>query len=175
MAEEDRDYSEENRRRMLVALAILVGADVENRPESYKDVPAEAMKRAKEIYERDGLKLTVEQPARMPERDVQIKAAEAGARDAARLYRIVGQDDDKTCRDCAQWRGKTVSMTADGVHPTVQDFINGHGFHVNCRCSLQELDVGEIPLNPLNPRYAARRAANPGAYNSCENARLVFN
>lgn len=40
MAEEDRDYSKENRRRMLVALAILVGADVENRPESYKDVPA---------------------------------------------------------------------------------------------------------------------------------------
>lgn len=66
-------------------------------------------------------------------------------------------------------------MTADGVHQTVQDFINGHGFHVNCRCSLQEIDVGEKPLNPLNPRYDARRAANPGAYNSCENSRLVFN
>ena len=136
MAEEDRDYSEENRRRMLVALALLVGADVENRPESYKDVPAEAMKRAKEIYERDGLELTVEQPARMPERDVQIKAAEAGARDGARLYRIVGQKDDKTCPDCAEWQGTTVSSAPDGIHQTVQDFINGHGFHPRCRCSL---------------------------------------
>ena len=175
MAEEDRDYSDENRRRMLVALAILLGADVENRPESYRDVPAQTMKRAKEIYERDGLELAVEQPARMPEREVQIKVAEAGARDSAKLYRIVGQDDDRTCGDCARWRGKTVSMAADGAHPTVQDFINGHGFHVNCRCSLQELDVEEIPLNPLNPRYGARRAANPDSYNSCENARLVFN
>lgn len=70
MAEEDRDYSKENRRRMLTALAILLGANVENSPEGYKDIPEDLMKRAKEIYERDGLKLAVEQPARMPEREV---------------------------------------------------------------------------------------------------------
>lgn len=175
MAEEDKDYSEENRRRVLTALAILLGAEVENSPEGYRDVPKDVMKSAKEIYERDGMKLAVEQPARIPERDVQIKVAEAGSRDGARLYRIVGQKDDKTCPDCAEWQGATVASAPDGVHQTVQDFINGHGFHVNCRCSLQELDAEEIPLNPINPRYDARRAANPAAYNSCETARLVFN
>ena len=174
MSEEEKDYSDENRRRMLVALAILLGAKVENSPESYGDVPEDVMKSAKEIYERDGLELAVEQPARMPEREVQIKAAEAGARDGARLYRIVGQKDDKTCPDCAEWQGRTVASAPDGIHQTVQDFINGHGFHVNCRCSLQELDVGEIPLNPLNPRYAARRAANPRAYNLAPTSNLVF-
>lgn len=49
MAEEDKDYSKENRRRMLTALAILLGANVENSPEGYKDVPEDLMKRAKEI------------------------------------------------------------------------------------------------------------------------------
>ena len=70
MAEEDKDYSKENRRRMLTALAILLGANVENSPEGYKDVTEDLMKRAKEIYERDGLELAVEQPARMPEREI---------------------------------------------------------------------------------------------------------
>lgn len=92
------------------------------------------------------------------------------------LYRIAGVSDDKTCPDCAAWRGKTVAMRPDGAHDTVQDFINQHGFHVNCRCSLQALDVKEIPLNPLNPRYAARRAANPAAYNQdFPLSELVFN
>ena len=125
----------------------------------------------------------------MPEREVQIQVAEAAtqqemetAKDSSsgqpipkQLYRIVGQQDSRTCPDCAQWQGRTVVMNPDGVHLTVQDFIDQHGFHPNCRCSLPEIQVQEKRLNPLNPRYDARRAANPRVYNnSALYQRVVF-
>lgn len=106
---------------------------------------------------------------------MQIQVATAGVAEDVQLYRIAGVKDDKTCPDCAAWQGKTVAMRPDGRHETVQDFINSHGFHVNCRCSLQALETKEIPIDPRNPRYEERRAANPAAYNSSLNGvRLVF-
>lgn len=173
---EEKDYSEENKKRMLIALAILLGAQVENKIEAYSEIDKDILKRAKGIYESKGLAAQVEQQARMPEREVQIRVADVGNSAKIELYKIAGIKDAKTCPDCANWQGKTVAMHPDGVHQTVQDFINDHGFHPNCRCSLQPLDVKEIPLNPLNPRYEDRAAANPSAYNSCLNGlRLVFN
>lgn len=176
MAEEQEDYSEQNRKRMIVALAILLGADLENSVESYSKIPKNIKAEAKEIYKSRNLDLVTEQPARIPEQQVQIQAANAGNAANVQLYKIVGSRDDKTCPDCAAWQGKTVSMTDDGQHQTVQDFINNHGFHVNCRCSLQALQTKEIPLNKMNPRYEARKAANPAAYNSCLNGlKIVLN
>ena len=175
MEEEKRDYSEENRKRMLVALAILLGADVDNDAESYSNIPKDILKRAKKIYEEKALSPVVEQEARMPEREIQIRVAETGNQAQIKIYKIFGTKDDRTCEDCAKWQGTTVTMQPDGVHRTVADFINDHGFHPNCRCSLQPENVKEIPLNPLNPRYDERMAANPTAYNSCLNGkRLVF-
>lgn len=162
--EEDKDYSEENKKRMLVALAIFLGSDVDNKLESYKSIDKETLKKAKEVYEQKGMQVSVEQPARMPEQQVQIKVADLGSSSKVELYKIVGTRDDRTCPDCASWQGKTVVMHPDGVHQTVQDFINNHGFHINCRCSLQPTSVEEIPLNPLNPRHDERAAANPAVY-----------
>lgn len=68
--EEKKDYSEENKKRMLVALAILFGAEVENNPEEYKSVPEPIKAKAEKLYQEKGLKKVVEQPARMPERQV---------------------------------------------------------------------------------------------------------
>lgn len=164
MAEEQEDYSRENKRRMIVALAILLGAKIENAASSYSSIPEEIKTEAAKLYKSMNMDLVTEQPARIPEQQVQIQAATAGKASGVQLYKIVGSRDDKTCPDCAAWQGKTVSMTDDGQHQTVQDFINNHGFHVNCRCSLQELSTKEIPLNKLNPRYEARKAANPAVY-----------
>lgn len=105
---------------------------------------------------------------------MQIQVATAGVAEDVQLYRIAGVKDDKTCPDCAAWQGKTVAMRPDGLHETVQDFINQHGFHKNCRCSLQALDTREIKLNRLNPRYEERAAANPGVYHSAPVSKLVF-
>ena len=68
--EEDKDYSKENKKRMLVALAIFLGSDVDNKLESYKSIDKETLKKAKEVYEQKGMQVAVEQPARMPEQQV---------------------------------------------------------------------------------------------------------
>ena len=47
MDEEMKDHSSENRKRMLVALAILLGADIENDVEQYGKIPKDTLKRAK--------------------------------------------------------------------------------------------------------------------------------
>lgn len=61
-------------------------------------------------------------------------------------------------------------------YPLVEDFINEHGFHPNCRCSLLPLETDEIPLkSKINPRYESRRSARPDIYNSVPTTLLVFN
>ena len=188
MPDDEKDYAEENRRRMLVSLAILLGWDGHN-DAPIKDVPKTYMQQARRIYQDRNLGRLVEQEGRMPEREVQVQVAEAAtqqemetARDDTsgqplpkQLYRIVGQKDDRTCPDCAAWQGRIVVLHPDGAHLTVEDFINNHGFHPNCRCSLQEVETAEKRLNSLNPRYDARRAANPQLYNQIPVDRLVFN
>jgi hypothetical protein len=47
MDEEMKDHSSENRKRMLVALAILLGADIENDVEQYGKIQKDTLKRAK--------------------------------------------------------------------------------------------------------------------------------
>lgn len=70
MSEEEKDYSKENKKRMLVALAILLGAHIDNKVEQYKDIPEQVRKQAEDIYEQKGMARDVEQAARMPEREV---------------------------------------------------------------------------------------------------------
>ena len=173
---EETNWSKDNKKRMIVALAILLGADLENSAESYSKIPEDIKKQALKIYDEKNLSLTVEQEARIPEQQIQIQMAETGQSAQIELYKIVGSHDSRTCPDCAEWQGRTVTMHPDGKHDTVQDFINNHGFHINCRCSLQPLSVEEIPLNELNPRHDIRKAINPAVYNSSlNNARLVLN
>ena len=55
------------------------------------------------------------------------------------LFKVVGEDDEKTCPDCAEWQGKIVAGTEDGIHPTIDDFMNSKAFHPNCRCALRPI------------------------------------
>ena len=58
----------------------------------------------------------------------------------------------------------------------MDDFIKSGGYHINCRCSAQEVSVDEIPLkNKANPRYAERKQARPDLYNHTPLKSLVFN
>ena len=55
------------------------------------------------------------------------------------LFKVVGEEDEKTCPDCAEWQGKIVAGTEDGIHPTIEDFMNSKAFHPNCRCALRPI------------------------------------
>lgn len=55
------------------------------------------------------------------------------------LFKVVGEEDEKTCPDCAEWQGKIVAGTEDGIHPTIDDFMNSKAFHPNCRCALRPI------------------------------------
>ena len=58
----------------------------------------------------------------------------------------------------------------------MDDFIKSGGYHVNCRCSAQEIDNDEIPLKQeINPRYKSRKQARPDLYNHTPLKSLVFN
>lgn len=144
MAEEKTDYSKENKERMLAALAVYMG--LVSSPDNYGCLSDAHKLLVEAKYDNNALKSAVETAERIPERDIQIKVAEAGLADGVQVYRIAGVDDDRTCEHCAEWQGKTVTMGYNPFGwPTVQDFINSHGFHINCRCSLQELSTEEIP------------------------------
>ena len=55
------------------------------------------------------------------------------------LFKVVGEEDEKTCPDCAEWQGKIIAGTEDGIHPTIDDFMNSKAFHPNCRCALRPI------------------------------------
>lgn len=88
--------------------------------------------------------------------------------DDTQWFKIVNVGDAKTCDDCREWIGKIVSVDKNDLgYPTVDDFIKSNGLHPNCRCSLQKLDVTEIPRKAPNPRASdAEKARHPKAYNS---------
>lgn len=173
---EEKDYTDENKKRMLIALAIMLGANIENKLSEYPNIPKPILAEAKRIYIERQLKSIVEKPERISERDVQIQIANKGAADKIELYEITGVKDQSTCKDCAKWQGKKVAMhKGNHNYPLVEDFINDHGFHPNCRCSLIPITTDEIPIKTINPRYESRKRARPDIYNCVPLSELVFN
>lgn len=173
---EEKDYTDENKKRMLIALAIMLGANIENKLSEYPNIPKPILAEAKRIYIERQLKSIVEKPERISERDVQIQIANKGAADKIELYEIAGVKDQSTCKDCAKWQGKKVAMhKGNHNYPLVEDFINDHGFHPNCRCSIIPIETDEIPLKKPNPRRDERKQIRPDIYNCVPLTGLVFN
>lgn len=73
MAEEKTDWSKENKKRMLAALAVYLGLSDTAEYDSLSD---EAKKEARAAYEEQaGLKDWAERADRLPEKDIQVKIA----------------------------------------------------------------------------------------------------
>lgn len=138
MTEEEKQY-DENKKRVLIAIAILLGAKIGNDISEYENIPEDILKQAEQIYSDKQLLSAVPYKNRISERDVQILTANIALSERKQLFRIVGHTSPTQCLDCAEWDGTIVSMYPDGKHKTVQDFINNNGFHINCKCSLQAI------------------------------------
>lgn len=141
MAEEkkEKDYSDENQKRLLIALAILLGFTDENNIEKMNDLTADQKYIIRKEYEKRNLDELAKTKERLAERDIQIQMAEKGIDDGIKIFQIVGVKDDRTCDECRRWQGTELTLEKTNLGlPTVEEFINNHGFHPNCRCSLQE-------------------------------------
>jgi hypothetical protein len=90
---EEKDYTDENKKRMLIALAIMLGANIENKLSEYQNIPKPILAEAKRIYIERQLQNIVEKPERISERDVQIQIANKGVADKIELYEIAGVKD----------------------------------------------------------------------------------
>lgn len=90
---EEKDYSDENKKRMLIALAIMLGANIENKLSEYKNIPKHILAEAKKVYTERQLQHIVETRKRIAEKDVQIQIANKGVADKIELYKIVGVKD----------------------------------------------------------------------------------
>lgn len=178
MAEENKkdDYSKENKKRMLIALAVYLGFTDINKANEWDNLTKEQKKIVRQEFEERNLEQFTNNPNRLQERDIQIQVAEKGLSDKIDVYKIVGNPGPTQCEDCRKWMNRKVTMEANTIGlPTVQDFINSHGFHPNCRCSLQPVSVDEIPLKKPNPRREDRAKVRQDIYNSNCNFTLVFN
>lgn len=170
----------ENYERMLLAIAVLYAADLGVdivKQDTYSKLSPAQKTFAKKIYESTPSAVKhVEAGTRVTEQQVVEDIAQISqTKNNSKRVRIVTVGDDKVCPKCAKWQNKIVSLDGS-TSPTLDDAIADGFLHYNCRCSLQELTVQEIALNPLNPRHDTRAAANPAIYNCSLNGEfLVFN
>lgn len=170
----------ENYERLLFAIAVLyskdIGLDIKKQT-TYSDMQPAQKTFAKKLYDEvPDFLAQVAQGERLTEQQIVEDVSQISqSKNSSRKLRIVTVGDDKVCEHCAKWQDKVVSLDGSS-RPTLQDAINDGFLHYNCRCALQELTTVEIALKELNPRYEARKKANPSAYNSKLNGvKLVFN
>lgn len=181
MAEEKElsDTQKDNYERLLFAIAVYfsstLGVDIK-KVESYKDLTEGQRTFARKILEKDKTLLKhADSTERLEESEIVkdiSKVAQASGN--AKQVRWVTVGDGKVCEKCAAWEGKVLYLD-DSMSPNVSDAIRSGGLHPRCRCALMELGTQEIPLNPINPRYETRKAANPSVYHSAPRSQgLVF-
>jgi hypothetical protein len=67
---EEKDYTNDNVKRMLIAIAIMLGANIENKLSEYSKIPKPILTEAKKIYKERQLKNIIEKPERISEKDI---------------------------------------------------------------------------------------------------------
>lgn len=126
---------EDNKKKMLLALAIAAGSEAK----SYEDLTEEEIKEAVKLYETKGLESKVEKDDPISEQDVQSLIA-AAMMDTTEYFKIINVGDEKTCNACKEWIGQIVTIHGeDPRYKTVDDFIRSGGLHPNCRCTMQAM------------------------------------
>lgn len=126
---------EDNKKKMLLALAIAAGSDAK----SYEELTEEEIKDSVKLYETKGLESKVEKDDPISEQDVQSLIATA-MMDTTEYFKIINVGDEKTCKSCREWIGQIVTVHGkDPRYKTVDDFIRSGGLHPNCRCTLQAI------------------------------------
>lgn len=112
--------------------------------------------------------------------DIQTKMSEIGKKSGSEVFIIANPGDLKTCEKCRKWIGKKVSDT-DRRYPSIQEWIDNGGLHINCRCSLHSVQEAEVALEKANDYLERKRKrleelANWNmSFNAQATSTLVFN
>ena len=173
--EEEKTQKDENYEKAALYVAFLLGMYYKSFDE-LKSHPADLQEVNVKIHENPSLLEKIQSDEKVKDKDIQREAIEA-AEMSGKYMKIRTASDQSVCPRCAEWQGKIISVDgSDKRYPSMDDFIKSGGYHINCRCSAQEVSVDEIPLkNKANPRYSSRKQARPDLYNHTPLKSLVFN
>ena len=172
---EEKTQKDKNYEKAALYVAFLLGMYYKSFDE-LKSHPDDLQKVNVKIHENKGLLDKIQSDEKVKDKDIQREAIEA-AEMSGKYMKIRTASDQRVCPRCAEWQGKIISVDgSDKRYPSMDDFIKSGGYHINCRCSAQEISVDEIPLkSKANPRYQSRKQARPDLYNHTPLKSLVFN
>lgn len=172
-----------NKIDILFSLAILLGGMSKSqisKAKTFEDVPKDIQQIALSLYAQNKDDLdTLALKEDLSQIDIQEKMADIGKKSGNEVFIIANPGDMKTCAKCREWIGKKVSDT-DKHYPSIQEWIDGGGLHINCRCSLHSVQEAEVVIEKANAYLERKRKrleqlAAFNAFNSCSSKNLVFN
>lgn len=128
---------DEDKKKMLLALAVGVGSTAK----TYEELTEDEIREAVALYKAKGLDKRVESGVTLTEQETQALVATA-LMDTYEYFKVVNLDDERTCQACKEWIGRILTIHGeDPRYKTVDDFIRSGGLHPNCRCTLQRATV----------------------------------
>ena len=142
-----------NKLDILFSLAILLGGMSKSqiaKAKTFEDVPKDIQNIALALYAqyKDQLDLLASKED-LTQVDIQASMSEIGKKSGSEVFVIANPGDLKTCEKCRKWIGKKVSDT-DRHYPSIQEWVNSGGLHINCRCSLHSVQEAEVALEKAN-------------------------
>lgn len=174
----------QNKIDILFSLAILLGGMSKSqisKAKTFEDVPKDVQQIALSLYAQNKDDLdTLALKEDLSQVDIQEKMAEIGQKSGSEIFIIANPGDGRTCGKCREWIGKKVSDT-DSQYPSIQEWIDGGGLHINCRCSLHSVQEAEAVVDKANDYLERKRrrleelAKWNASFNSQATSQLVFN
>ena len=173
-----------NKLDILFSLAILLGGMSKSqiaKAKTFEDIPKDIQNIALALYaqHKDDLDILASKED-LTQVDIQNKMSEIGKRSGSEVFVIANPGDLKTCERCRKWIGKKVSDT-DRHYPSIQEWINSGGLHINCRCSLHSVQEAEVAIEKANDYLERKRkrleeiAKWNMSFNTQATSTLVFN
>lgn len=173
-----------NKLDILFALAVLLGQMTPSqiaKAKTFEDIPKDIQNIALALYaqHKDDLDILASKED-LTQVDIQTKMSEIGKRSGSEVFVIANPGDLKTCERCRKWIGKKVSDT-DRHYPSIQEWIDSGGLHINCRCSLHSVQEAEVAIEKANDYLERKRkrleelAKWNMSFNTQATSTLVFN
>ena len=149
-----------NKTDILFSLAILLGGMSKSqiaKAKTFEDIPKDIQNVALALYAQNKDQLDIlASKEDLTQVDIQTKMSEIGKRSGSEVFVIANPGDLKTCERCRKWIGKKVSDT-DRHYPSIQEWVDSGGLHINCRCSLHSVQEAEVAIEKANDYLERKR------------------